>query len=131
MPSACEADEGGFRNSKIPPAGRPVSGPYEKKGRLWCLPVGAAISRPSLLPSREKVARKGSDEGDFWARIIYGGRPKGLPYPIPEGFLENRRGGARPSRGPASVRLLRKRRTASASAVGAAISRPPWRFPPS
>ena len=62
------------------------------------LDVGAAISRPSLLPFREKVPRKGADEGDFWARIIYGGRPKGLPYPIPEGFLENRRGGACPSR---------------------------------
>ena len=52
-----------------------------------------------------------------------GGRPKGLPYPIPEGFLENRRGGAEgesaegrekppwdPSRGPASVQPLRKQR---------------------
>ena len=29
-----------------------------------------------------------------------GRRPKGLPYPIPEEFLENRRGGACPSRGP-------------------------------
>ena len=29
-----------------------------------------------------------------------GGRPKGLPYPIPEEFLESCRGGACPSRGP-------------------------------
>ena len=28
-----------------------------------------------------------------------GGRPKGLPYPIPEEFLESCRGGACPSRG--------------------------------
>ena len=39
-----------------------------------------------------------------------GGSPKGLPYPIQKEFLENRRGGVCPSRGPASVRPLRKRR---------------------
>ena len=40
-----------------------------------------------------------------------GGRPKGLPYPIPEEFLENRRGGACPSRGPVWDRPLRKEGT--------------------
>ena len=39
------------------------------------------------------------------------GRPKGLPYPIPEESLENRRGGACPSRGPVSDRPLREERT--------------------
>ena len=51
-----------------------MSGPYE----IWCLPVGAAISRPSLLPRREKVPSVcEADEGDLLARIIYGGSPKG------------------------------------------------------
>ena len=40
-----------------------------------------------------------------------GGRPKGLPYSIPEVFLENRRGGACPSRGPVWDRPLRKEGT--------------------
>lgn len=37
-------------------------------------------------------------------RYVPGGSPKGLPYPTSEGFLENRRGGACPSRGPARDR---------------------------
>ena len=41
------------------------------------------------------MAEGQTDEGEFLNRNLYlGGRPKGLPYPIPEKFLENRRGGA-------------------------------------
>ena len=38
VPSVCEADEGGLRNGRSSSAGRPVSGPYEKKGGLLCSP---------------------------------------------------------------------------------------------
>ena len=62
-----------------------------------------------------------------------GGRPLDLPHPIPEDFLrtvgeglkvnrpkaERSHPGVCPSRGPASVRPLRKERTASVFAVGA------------
>ena len=62
-----------------PPAGRPVSGPYEKEGTASKSTVGAA--RPSLPPSRGKVARPKvvTDEGDFLACTPPGGSPKGSP----------------------------------------------------
>ena len=64
-------------------------------------------------------------------RIIYGGRPKGLPYPNLESVLKTRRGGARPSRRSRIRRAgLGPAPTKSGFAVGAAISRPPRRFPP-
>ena len=47
-----------------------------------------------------------------------GGRPKGLPYPTSEGFLENRRGGACPSRGPVWDRPLRNGQTVPGSPQG-------------
>ena len=64
-----------------------MSDPYEKKGRLWYLPVGAAISSPSLLPSREKVARKGADEGDFWSESSMAGGSRASPTQFRKVFL--------------------------------------------
>ena len=46
VPSACEADEGGFRNGKIPPADRPVSGPCEKEGKASVTAVGVGGKIP-------------------------------------------------------------------------------------
>ena len=48
VPSVCEADEGGFRNSKIPPAGRPVSGPYERTGCFRIRSRGGCPHPPAL-----------------------------------------------------------------------------------
>ena len=65
-----------------------------KWGTASVFAVGAAISRPSLPTPRGKVPPKGADEGDLLARIIYGGSPKGLPYPNSKGILEPRAVGA-------------------------------------
>ena len=51
-----------------------------------------------------------TDEGDFLACTSPGGSPKGLPYPIPKEFLENRMGGVCPSCGPVWDRPLREKR---------------------
>jgi len=48
VPSVCEADEGRFRNSKIPPAGRPVSGPYERTGCFRIRSRGGCPHPPAL-----------------------------------------------------------------------------------
>ena len=109
MPSACEADEGGLWNRREPRRAGQCPAPT-KEETVSISAVGAAISRPSLLPSREKVPSKGADEGDLLARIIHGGSPKGLPLPkLGKSVLETRRGGACPSRGPVWDRPLRKK----------------------
>ena len=102
--------------------------------------VGAAISRPSLPPSRGKVPPKRADEGDLLARIIYGGRPKGLPYPNQAGSFEICRAGACPRRrssesnpltsGPVWDRPLRIERTLPDSPWGR-VHDPPASLPPS
>jgi len=73
----------GLLDAPCTSAGRPVSGPYEKKGRLWCLPAGAAISRLkafSLLGRRCRAyARRmrGQDLPRFCRGAI--SRPQSLP----------------------------------------------------
>ena len=121
-----------------PPAGRRGRRPLRKGRSVSIFCRGGCQPPESLPPLRGKVPPKGADEGAFLACTLPGGRPKGLPYPIPEEFLESRRGGRLPlsrgdversetkgigicpSCGPASVRPLRNGMTASSPAVGAA-----------
>ena len=114
VPSVCEADEGGFRNSKIPPAGRPVSGPYERTGcfrirrrggcphppaRFWGrspLFVGAAISRPkafSLPGIRCRAHARRMRVGAGMAEAPPASRPVSGPYERTGCFCTCRRGG--------------------------------------
>ena len=83
-----------------PPAGRRGRRPLRKGRSVSIFCRGGCQPPESLPPLRGKVPPKGADEGAFLACTLPGGRPKGLPYPIPEEFLESRRGGRLPlSRG--------------------------------
>ena len=124
--------------------------PLRKEGTASISAVGAAISRPSLPPSRGKVPPKGADEGDFLARIIYGGSPRDSSPQIKgwsrrtvgEGLKVNRPkaershpGCAPPDvpryGGPVWDRPLQKDRNASTFSVGAGVlTRPLWRGSP-
>ena len=138
----------GFPNQRsrcwIRRRGGPCGRPRWIRNQLSVLFVGAAISRPQAFPYKGKVPPKGADEGAFLACTPPGGRPKGLPYLIPEEVLANRRGGRLPlsrgdversetkgigicpSRGPASVRPLRGEWDHPCIRVGAGVlTRPP------
>ena len=97
VPSACEADEGEFRNSKIPSAGRPVSGPYERTG-CFCTcrrggyhhpPAAECSALPiSLPPARGKVPSAcEADEGGLRnGRTLSTGWPVSGPYERRDGL---------------------------------------------
>ena len=88
-----------------PPAGRRGRRPLRKGRSVSIFCRGGCQPPESLPPLRGKVPPKGADEGAFLACTLPGGRPKGLPYSIPEEFLESRRGGRLPlSRGVVAQR---------------------------
>ena len=75
-----------------------ISGAQNLSGFPRFLPGHWALGLQKLPPVRFNFCAWICRANGTWS--VNGGRPKGLPYPNPEGIIKTRRGGTCPFRGP-------------------------------